>query len=801
MAEKQTNHLTINTENIEAQSLAVSGTIGQGVREIASAQGRYEIFMGSTEMAGAVASGYLAYKTICKMITARNQLLATQLTALSELSTYLKGSGIKDPKLTALLQKAEDAHNNFVKAGSKKNAAVRRALSEALDDLKSEVMNPSSPVNTKIAELYDEALIDPILNLERAGAATTARRLQFIKDFTAKNPKSKSFSRLQQIGVDYSSKCENAIENMFNTAKGDPADIAKAKEAVAKAAKAGTLTKTKLNRILTTNKIGVSASGQTTCIESIKTLKQTMAKEFDEFLGPTRAKILTERVSHLDAIIKADGKGAITKYVGKEARGIASLSSAADDVAKLTSRYEQIASQKGLTARMRKAFTAIKSPKVMGPALCVASIALAAMSVDNLVFDTTTEEAFDAIAQKLSDKVKTKSYKYNDKETRKNLIERALAASPDEQTRRVLEGIKNADYDYGQYLINSNDQIRQNLSGTGEIAQAWVSEQTKIFCANASELFYSELERQLKNENTQTKGMESHIEDNANQSTTSSGDELATGDLQPISATPKSEREVCEEKLAAACTRLDKMLQEDPEAKPVLEKYLKGEKLTSEEEAKIVEYIPILTKIQNAQKELATLNGGKQTEGGLDNKGKSADSTAKAGKAPVATKGIQGANLNPALLQPNAAQAALTRSGTQEGLTPEEIKKKKEMANLPPEAIVQQPEEESFWTWKNILLILAAVGTLGIGAYFIIKYKKKADDAKKETSSLQSTVNDLQSQVNDLQGNTDSTNGTTPSIDEGLTKSASLANVATNITNTSLDSTNTILSGNDNTRV
>ena len=123
------------------------------------------------------------------------------------------------------------------------------------------------------------------------------------------------------------------------------------------------------------------------------------------------------------------------------------------------------------------------------------------------------------------------------------------------------------------------------------------------------------------------------------------------------------------------------------------------------------------------------------------------------------------------------------------------------MGNLPPEAIVQQPEEESFWTWKNILLILAVVGTLGIGAYFIIRYKKKADDAKKETSSLQSTVNDLQSQVDDLKGNTDSGNGITTGIDDGLTKPTSLDSVATNITNASLDSTNTILSGNDNTRV
>ena len=428
-----------------------------------------------------------------------------------------------------------------------------------------------------------------------------------------------------------------------------------------------------------------------------------------------------------------------------------------------------------------------------GPAIVVLAATDAAVSVVQEKFDPKQKTQIEKLSELMNTSTGDKAYNPVSLEERQRLIEWALAHTDDPAERAVLEGIKNNGYDVRKYL-ESTGQIKQRINikededeDDGPITKAWIQQNDDNITNGINAQFFGALAEKVK-----------LLE---NQSENTSGDELATGDLQPIDSTPKSEQEVCEEKLATAYTQLGEMLQKDPEAKPVLEKYLKGEKLTSEEEAKIAEYIPILTEIQNAQKELATLNGGKQTEGGLDNKGKSADSTAKVGKAPAATKGIQGANLKPALLQPNAAQAALTRSGTQEGLTPEEIKMKKEMANLPPEAIVQQPEEESFWTWKNILLILAAVGTLGIGAYFIIKYKKKADDAKKETSSLQSTVNDLQSQVNDLQGNTDSTNGTTPSIDEGLTKSASLANVATNITNTSLGSTNTILSGNDNTRV
>ena len=127
-------------------------------------------------------------------------------------------------------------------------------------------------------------------------------------------------------------------------------------------------------------------------------------------------------------------------------------------------------------------------------------------------------------------------------------------------------------------------------------------------------------------------------------------------------------------------------------------------------------------------------------------------------------------------------------------------KKKKEAQNLPPEAVVQQPEGESFWTWKNILLILAAVATLGIGAYFIIRYKKKADDAKSQSSALQSTVNDLQAQVNELQNPSNSANTSLASNNNGLSQSTALASVSTNITNTSANPVNTDLLGNDYSR-
>ena len=133
-------------------------------------------------------------------------------------------------------------------------------------------------------------------------------------------------------------------------------------------------------------------------------------------------------------------------------------------------------------------------------------------------------------------------------------------------------------------------------------------------------------------------------------------------------------------------------------------------------------------------------------------------------------------------------------------LASEAKKKKKEAQNLPPEAVVQQPEGESFWTWKNILLILAAVATLGIGAYFIIRYKKKADDAKSQSSALQSTVNDLQAQVNELQNPSNSANTSLASNNNGLSQSTALASVSTNITNTSANPVNTDLLGNDYSR-
>ena len=149
-----------------------------------------------------------------------------------------------------------------------------------------------------------------------------------------------------------------------------------------------------------------------------------------------------------------------------------------------------------------------------------------------------------------------------------------------------------------------------------------------------------------------------------------------------------------------------------------------------------------------------------------------------------------------AIPTPTTGSAQLQSSS----LASEAKKKKKEAQNLPPEAVVQQPKGESFWTWKNILLILAAVATLGIGAYFIIRYKKKADDAKSQSSALQSTVNDLQAQVNELQNPSNSANTSLASNNNGLSQSTALASVSTNITNTSANPVNTDLLGNDYSR-
>ena len=453
----------------------------------------------------------------------------------------------------------------------------------------------------------------------------------------------------------------------------------------------------------------------------------------------------------------------------------------------------EMAESKVSDGRLQRAWNAIKGAgrRFGGPILVAGGAILVAAEIVQEDFDPNQKMQIEKLSKLMDTSTGDKAYNPVSLEERQRLIEWALAHTTDPAERAVLEGIKNNGYDVRKYL-ESTGQIKQHINikegdNKGPITKEWIQQNDDNITNGINAQFYGDLAKKANLKE--------------NQLETSPGDELATGDLQPIDSTPKSEKEVLEQEVADTTIRLQKWIQENKELKPLLQKYLNNEELTEEEKAKIKPFIDDYENLQMLQKKLNDLDGGKQAEGGLDNKEKPAPSTAKAGKAPATPKAIQGANLNPALLQPNAAQAALTRSGTQESLTPEEIKKKNEMANLPPEAIVQQPEEESFWTWKNILLILAAVGTLGIGAYFIIKYKKKADDAKKETSSLQSTVNDLQSQVNDLQGNTDSTNGTTPSIDEGLTKSASLASVATNITNTSLDSTNTILSGNDNTRV
>ncbi len=84
------------------------------------------------------------------------------------------------------------------------------------------------------------------------------------------------------------------------------------------------------------------------------------------------------------------------------------------------------------------------------------------------------------------------------------------------------------------------------------------------------------------------------------------------------------------------------------------------------------------------------------------------------------------------------------------GPEPGKEKELKEKENLPPEAVVQQPEKESFWNWKNILWLLGIAATFGLSLWFVKREKDKVKDAKKETATLQKEVNSLQNQLDDL---------------------------------------------------
>ena len=88
--------------------------------------------------------------------------------------------------------------------------------------------------------------------------------------------------------------------------------------------------------------------------------------------------------------------------------------------------------------------------------------------------------------------------------------------------------------------------------------------------------------------------------------------------------------------------------------------------------------------------------------------------------------------------------------GGDSGSEPGKEKELKEKENLPPEAVVQQPEKESFWNWKNILWLLGIAATFGLSLWFVKREKDKVKDAKKETATLQKEVNSLQNQLDDL---------------------------------------------------
>ena len=266
-----------------------------------------------------------------------------------------------------------------------------------------------------------------------------------------------------------------------------------------------------------------------------------------------------------------------------------------------------------------------------GPAIVVLAATDAAVNVVQEKFDLSQKMQIEKLSKLMDTSTGDKAYNPVSLEERQRLIEWALAHTTDPAERAVLEGIKNNGYDVRKYL-ESTGQIKQHINikeddDDGPITKEWIQQNDDNITNGINAQFFGDLAKKANLKE--------------NQLETSSGDELATGDLQPIDSTPKSEKEVLEQEVADTTIRLQKWIQENEGLKPLLQKYLNNEELTEEEKAKIKPFIDDYENLQMLQKKLNDLDGGKQAEDGLDNKEKPAPSTAKAGKAPAIRRGFR----------------------------------------------------------------------------------------------------------------------------------------------------------------
>lgn len=414
----------------------------------------------------------------------------------------------------------------------------------------------------------------------------------------------------------------------------------------------------------------------------------------------------------------------------------------------------------GFKAKFGRLFN--QAGRFIGPAMIAYSVYDAAANIVQEEYDPTQQEHINKLSSLMNTDTGDRAYDDLPADKKRELIEWAIKNETDPKGLEILKAIQSKGYDVRAYLESINPKMKFDVENKeAPVTEAWVNGINENISNGISAQFYGKLLEQQQ-QLTGERGIPPQNSDEV----------LPEGEVITIPTTPEGPTKEPGQTQTPPADGPDKTTTEEAGAGAGAagsgdDKDDKGQDKDKEEE--------------QAGAEAGVLaNGGKG--GGNPPKG------SKPGSTKSVTTTVPPTNVPGSVQQPGVIGQSPAGSDKSSQTT----------TNLPPEAIVQQPEEQSFWTWKNILMIGAAVATLGLGTFFILKYKKKADKEKKKTSALQSTVNDLQTQLNDLQSDTTpTTDPTTLTTNDG----SLLANSGTNITNNTLDTVNQVLQTNDNSRV
>ncbi len=395
---------------------------------------------------------------------------------------------------------------------------------------------------------------------------------------------------------------------------------------------------------------------------------------------------------------------------------------------------------------------------------------------------------------------------FDDGATRKALVEWALANTPaGTEKHTLLLALKDHDYDYGKYLLATDEEIKKQFpTTTDELSQAWQEGEKEVFRDNANAMLFSQLE-------TAYNADPANARDGAGNDGETIGDENSGVSPAGTSSTDGGDTEDSDEQ------NRDLTDAEKRRLATLQERLNKGEGLSA---AEAEEFLNLLKTRSNflehkeGRTEAETLEMKKCTQDYLrytrirdeNNRAIPGTSTPAPGTntpapgtntpapgtntpAPGTNTPAPGTNTPPPTIVTPASTTVTPPMVTPRASSgPQSTAPAETPTMLPPEAMIQEPEKENWWSRNlgTILMVMAIIATFGIAYFFIRKYKKKSDKAKDETASLQGQVTNLENQISDLtkeanknKTNTDTSKSTTSNSDTAQTKT--LAQNATQI--------------------